>query len=1065
MPPEGSIHRGECEDIWKVMEIGYERLSKRGRIIMLGDFNARTGSLSSSATSVRTSKDVIIDSRGKELIQFCQRNDLIILNGHVRDSGFYTNREASVIDYVIIDEEWAHEVRGMKIVSEGKGLVKHNLQHELIQVGMPWVNTTLHKKKVERLQGVKRARCVINRSIPSADIQEVVNGAMKGQSDAIKGASSVEEAWGIFKGRVIIAADELKAVKIKKSEKWFEMSKEIDVVEEKMRVAVKGDSEWRILRQRRRKLKRKRRFEWERAELLNKVEGGKVWEFVDRLVGNTRREREFGSEGLVNEGGEIVLGNGVREVARKAWMSLGAEGRGDSEESKMYENELRDCESKFSEDDSERKEEDELSKPISREEVRTVLGARHLKKNKASDSIGFVNELFREGLEHTVDAILALFHRVFLEGCPNDWKVGIIIPIYKGAGCRKSVDNYRGISVLNVMSKIYCKILYNRLMTWAEKNNIIMEEQGGFRPHRGCRDQIYSLFEVLSVRKMNGEETYVCYVDFRKAYDNVWRRDLFVALWKAGVRGHMWRAIKRLYDEVFSCVCVNGYLTDLFNYIVGVRQGCILSPLLFSIYFNMMAMSLNNACKKLGIHIHIPQEDSVKSYEGSLTEYWLKNLWYADDLGLIAGTGEDLQLMLNELFLLTKKHRCFINESKTKVVIYGRKNNVSNVKDVWYVGDKMIERVSEYKYLGVWFDENLLFQKTIKERECKVFGAIEDLKTLGKNKVVNTTLALNVFYAKFIAIMEYGSVIWSVVMKRGDWNRLESKMRVALRAVLNLQSYEVHNVVLHGELGMPSFEGMVRKRRLLWWRSLENMSDTRLCKLIFRWARINQSRWWRAMNVIQVSINPGREVWNTPEWIEGWRSVEEGYWQAEVEDKVEKVSGLSLYQGMKKSLRREEYLLMEHYGYSSNFKRRILFFRQGRTDLYNWNKRGWKSKRSEKLSSCCEYCVQRSANSVMHVLGSCPRWNHFRVGVASLFDAFVDGVGGVQKFYSWNGSMSSWPIEKLMVLSMLGGGVFSDFDEEERVKWVLEVDKFMQKVENSMCVDEKRRIEICGVPL
>ena len=84
-------------------------------------------------------------------------------------------------------------------------------------------------------------------------------------------------------------------------------------------------------------------------------------------------------------------------------------------------------------------------------------------------------------------------------------------------------------------------------------------------------------------------------------------------------------------------------------------------------------------------------------------------------------------------------------------------------------------------------------------------------------------VAIQVFYAKFLSIMEYGSVIWSTVMKPKDWERLEVKMRYAMRCIMNVRKCDVHNVVIHGELGIPSFEGLVRKIRLLWWRELEEI--------------------------------------------------------------------------------------------------------------------------------------------------------------------------------------------------------------------------------------------------
>ena len=1056
MPPEGSIYKNECECIWKIMEVGYERLKERGRIIMMGDFNARTGSMSSSVSISRVSNDKIIDSRGKELVKFCQRNGLVILNGSVKDSGFFTNRDASVVDYIIVDEEWASEVRGMKVIGEGKNIVKQNLQHEVIEVEMSWGGKV--RKKIEKLKGLKRAKCLFNRLVPAKFIQEIMDRVMVDQNVEIQGAANVEVAWGIFKSRVERAVIELKKVKIRKSEVWVELDSGINIVERKLKNLPIKSALWKSLSRARRALKRKRRFAWEKDILMKNVEDGNEWVFLERYAVNRKRSqvRNFGNEGIINKEGEIVYGNGIREVAKRAWMELGSESGGVKSVSggSDYEKELMKVEKDMNSQGIEVKD-DELSRVFEEEEIVEVLKGRSLKRKKASDNLGFISDLFRNGLKNTVKAMLCLFRRVFLEGCPKDWKLGIIIPIYKGTGSRKDVDNYRGICILNVMNKIYCKVLYNRLMKWCEGNNIIMDEQGGFRPHRGCRDQLYALHEILSVRAQKGQNTYCCFVDFRKAYDNVWRRDMMVSLWKAGVKGNMFNAIKMLYEEVYSCVCIDGFLSDSFGYDVGVRQGCILSPLLFSIYFNMIATSLNNKFPKLGVHLYIPK-CSLKDNIG-LDEYYLKNLWYADDLALMVETGEDLQVLLDELDLLTDKHKSYVNENKTKVVVFGNKEWEEDGVDMkWYIGDKVIERVSEYRYLGIWFDESLLFRKSIKERMCKIYGVIEELKRLGKNRVVGIKMILQVFYAKFISIMEYGCIIWSVAMKKNDWVSLEINLRNALRAMLNIHKHEVHNVVIHGDLGIPSFEGIVRKRRIVWWRVLEEMHDSRVCKLIYRWARLNSSKWWESMTVTQHSINPQRKDWKTADWIEGWRAYEEENWLNDVLLKTSEDTRLKTYRKLKSDLKIESYLCVENERHNSSIKKKLLLLRQGKTDMHNWNKRAGEVAEVQVMRYCC-YCVRKSENSVLHVLGICPRWEAFRIKVWTVFQGIIDSVGGVEYLHSFDEEMVNWSVEKVLVWTMLGSGVFEDLEDAEMKLWLSAVEEFLQKVASGMVKDDLER--------
>merc|ERR1712154_750229 len=107
-----------------------------------------------------------------------------------------------------------------------------------------------------------------------------------------------------------------------------------------------------------------------------------------------------------------------------------------------------------------------------------------------------------------------------LEKTPKQWLEGIMQPIYK-KGNKRHPLNYRGIALLNTVSKIYETVMYNRIYTWCEENGIVQEEQGGFRDERGCVDQIFILCSILKSRR--NKLTYCCYIYLKKTYDTVWR--------------------------------------------------------------------------------------------------------------------------------------------------------------------------------------------------------------------------------------------------------------------------------------------------------------------------------------------------------------------------------------------------------------------------------------------------------------------------------------------------------------------------------------------------------------
>jgi hypothetical protein len=114
--------------------------------------------------------------------------------------------------------------------------------------------------------------------------------------------------------------------------------------------------------------------------------------------------------------------------------------------------------------------------------------------------------------------------------------------------------NYRGITLLSIVGKVYTRVLSDRVAQFAERSGGVVEEQGGFRPGRGTEDQLFALTEILHSR--GHVTTYAAFIDVKKAYDTVWRDGMWKRLWDEGVRGRVWRVIKNMYSVVQSAVLV-----------------------------------------------------------------------------------------------------------------------------------------------------------------------------------------------------------------------------------------------------------------------------------------------------------------------------------------------------------------------------------------------------------------------------------------------------------------------------------------------------------------------------
>ena len=168
------------------------------------------------------------------------------------------------------------------------------------------------------------------------------------------------------------------------------------------------------------------------------------------------------------------------------------------------------------------------------------------------------------------------------------------------------------------------------MQDYLEKNNILVEEQNGFRAGRSCIDHIFVLISVLRNRKALGKDTFLSFIDFQKAFDSVDRNLLLFRLSQVGINGSMYKAISSLYACPRARIILNEYQTNYFDCPIGVKQGDCLSPTLFSIFLNSLAEELVSS----GVGLKLDNET------------FLNVLLYADDIVLIAEREEDLQWLL-----------------------------------------------------------------------------------------------------------------------------------------------------------------------------------------------------------------------------------------------------------------------------------------------------------------------------------------------------------------------------------------------------------------------------------
>ena len=245
-------------------------------------------------------------------------------------------------------------------------------------------------------------------------------------------------------------------------------------------------------------------------------------------------------------------------------------------------------------------------------------------------------------------------------------------------GAKNDVNNYRGIMLTSIFSKLFSQILDSRLRHWAEENNLLSDEQFGFRQKKSTVDCIFILNAIINkVICKEKKKLYCAFIDFRKAFDLVYRNGIWYKLLQMGASSKLVKMLQSMYENVKSCVKVNGTLTDSFDSYLGVKQGEPLSPLLFILFINDLSTSL--------------YDDSADLITINELQSFL--LMFADDTILFSYTKEGLQKLLNNLNVYCDQWNITVNVDKTVAMVFKQGNVLDNSK--LFYNNKPLLRLSK----------------------------------------------------------------------------------------------------------------------------------------------------------------------------------------------------------------------------------------------------------------------------------------------------------------------------------------------------------------------------------
>lgn len=334
-----------------------------------------------------------------------------------------------------------------------------------------------------------------------------------------------------------------------------------------------------------------------------------------------------------------------------------------------------------------------------------------------------------------------LFRKCVAESCfPSSWKVASVVPVFKNSGERSDPKNYRPISLLSVISKIFESLINSSLTQHLDSNKLLSDHQYGFRAGRSTADALTVISErILQSLDVCGETRAIA-LDISKAFDKVWHAGLIHKLMSYGVSGHALNIIKSFLSDRKIKVVLDGRSSSCYFINAGVPQGSILGPTLFLIFINDLP---DNILSKLAI--------------------------YADDTTLFSSLGRTKSVfdhieMAGELEydLRTVKEwgdewLVSFNASKTKLL------SINKFRDPFLPTISMngveISESSHFKLLGLTFSNNFSWNEyisSVAKSAVKKIGSLFRVRNCLSPKTI-----LYLYKSSIRPCMEYCCHLWA----------------------------------------------------------------------------------------------------------------------------------------------------------------------------------------------------------------------------------------------------------------------------------------------------------------
>jgi hypothetical protein len=472
-------------------------------------------------------------------------------------------------------------------------------------------------------------------------------------------------------------------------------------------------------------------------------------------------------------------------------------------------------------------------KPPTLAEVQLAL--KQMKSGKAPGSDEITADLLKAGGATTVKWLHEMFVDIWkTEEIVEDWGLAILIRLFKNKGDKKLCDNYRGISLLSVTSKLFSRVILNRIQHVVDSQ--LLEEQAGFRANRSTIDQVFTLKIVMEKCREFNNPLHMCFIDIQKAYDSVNRELLWKICRHYGLTEKIVKLLKLIHKDTRAKVRINGELSDSFNTETGVLQGGIPSCILFNIFFDFVIRKVLEEAALTGITFGYGSNEFYYTKKEKYDEFDILALMYADDLVANCNSLDDLEKFIYAFEKVTQAYGLTLNVKKTVVMSLQQfetdsKGKITRDKEVQQpdtniiIRNKKVETTDSFSYLGCIVSNDQRMDKEIESRLSKASTAFNMLRgVIWYRKTISVEAKLRIFRACVLPVLLYGSEVWSLTVVQE--NRVNTFYMKCLRTLLGLNLGD--RVPTHTILqlsGQPTIGSIMGRNRLRWFGHANRMEN------------------------------------------------------------------------------------------------------------------------------------------------------------------------------------------------------------------------------------------------